>query len=479
MNDVAGSKNCGEWLWSDQISIDQEDDLERGHQVSLMARIFTTARQVFACIRPSDMESLIEDFDSCRTSLHMFTEDYWNRLWIVQELRLARNLVFWYRGQAITREDLIAMAKELEFILARKNPQELSELFQRGAESIPLFQRLLPKIRHLLLVAPGALGHVPLFAVLKRYCHSLCRDPRDKIFGLLAIVGPRERMEIDYTITGPNLMRRALEIMVPSEVGMNSVISASSTYRGHSECRMDSVRFDTGHKIVDGLADLELKLALTSQTEADQRQGARAMFWAYMVSDFPRQMRDRRRLDPNNEIAGWRAWAQAWDHFMEYAITSKQKLLAEELYHRSHQYLVATKPGLSRDLSLVVLSSRWESGSNDRKLAAIETRLIGLWHELESQLPRAAEDIIAEASTRYNFRMYGDFLYHPEDWLLPGVKHQTVRNYFRDKTGEHWTNALIPDEFDGTDDLDDSDDAHSFDESEDVESTEVFTFAET
>ena len=40
------------WFWADQISIDQNDVNERGHQVSLMGAVFFGAEEVFAYLGP-------------------------------------------------------------------------------------------------------------------------------------------------------------------------------------------------------------------------------------------------------------------------------------------------------------------------------------------------------------------------------------------------------------------------------------------
>jgi hypothetical protein len=46
------------WLWADAICINQKDPKERGQQVPLMARIYSTAEAVFAFIRHSETDVL-------------------------------------------------------------------------------------------------------------------------------------------------------------------------------------------------------------------------------------------------------------------------------------------------------------------------------------------------------------------------------------------------------------------------------------
>ncbi|PMD52655.1 uncharacterized protein K444DRAFT_488107, partial [Hyaloscypha bicolor E] len=80
------------WIWIDALCIDQLNTVERNHQVLLMGRIYKTAAEVFAwlgCL--SDLP-----FGSrriLRYGLHnfvsLFTLQYWQRMWILQEIGLA------------------------------------------------------------------------------------------------------------------------------------------------------------------------------------------------------------------------------------------------------------------------------------------------------------------------------------------------------------------------------------------------------
>ena len=49
---VLGERRRKEWVWMDAICIDQNNEVEKRHQVALMGKIYSSASQVFACIGP-------------------------------------------------------------------------------------------------------------------------------------------------------------------------------------------------------------------------------------------------------------------------------------------------------------------------------------------------------------------------------------------------------------------------------------------
>ncbi|CVL10591.1 related to heterokaryon incompatibility protein (het-6OR allele) [Fusarium proliferatum] len=101
-------------LWADALCINQDDDLEKGHQVQLMKFIYPAAEVVFFCL---DMEAPQSDirlaFKACETLAKSAAESglsqefadadqamyrmlklkYWERAWVFQELVLSRRVV--------------------------------------------------------------------------------------------------------------------------------------------------------------------------------------------------------------------------------------------------------------------------------------------------------------------------------------------------------------------------------------------------
>ncbi|KAF3034749.1 hypothetical protein E8E11_001634 [Didymella keratinophila] len=90
-------------FWIDAVCIDQHDEKEKGHQVAMMGRIFRCASHTIAWLGPeaefsalamgcmSNRELAFTVLPSLRK---LFNRTYFRRLWVVQEVVLARKLHF-------------------------------------------------------------------------------------------------------------------------------------------------------------------------------------------------------------------------------------------------------------------------------------------------------------------------------------------------------------------------------------------------
>ncbi|KAF3000077.1 hypothetical protein E8E13_002038 [Curvularia kusanoi] len=117
---VRASVTDGMWIWIDALSINQEDNDERNHQVALMAKIYSLAREVLIWLGPRcpenecilEMKSILWDFRRPR-SFSCWSEDrkrlaklfawicyqpWFGRIWILQEFTLARQDPVFYIG---------------------------------------------------------------------------------------------------------------------------------------------------------------------------------------------------------------------------------------------------------------------------------------------------------------------------------------------------------------------------------------------
>ncbi|KAF1980941.1 HET-domain-containing protein, partial [Aulographum hederae CBS 113979] len=111
-----GKREKWKWLWIDAVCINQANLRERNHQVQNMARIYSNAWLVVVWLGLATPTSSAEISYMHPQTLHrkvvkkripghpperiqdlrlddLCSRDYWNRLWVVQEILLARKLL--------------------------------------------------------------------------------------------------------------------------------------------------------------------------------------------------------------------------------------------------------------------------------------------------------------------------------------------------------------------------------------------------
>lgn len=218
-------------VWADALSIDQQDRDEKNQQLSLMAGIYMKARSVCVWLGPEEDDSelatvLLQDVaaapetDAGRIQVNdifssegqdqnlpalaaLFEREYWNRLWVVQEIfNAARVYVYcgsskplpWAVYQKASRvfqqykRDLEDFLPRNRSIVSRKQYSYSQILAYSGPGGMPD------------LVSLVSLGDRALLEVLRACRRKLASDPRDKVFGVLGVLGKdiREGFTVDY-----------------------------------------------------------------------------------------------------------------------------------------------------------------------------------------------------------------------------------------------------------------------------------------
>ena len=216
-------RGCGtyedevQWIWIDQICIDQSRVEERNHQVQIMSDIYRRASYVYVWLGTSDAEteavmqklkisfrgyhknrsmmatsskrrkllpepSDLEEIEppSSTQLKHFFSSPYWRRLWIVQEIMLARYI------RVICGETLLSWEE-----LQRFCSTGLKSLTRRAVDAIP---------HQVIWLAQHALSarKYSYLNLLLTFSSNECHDPRDKVYGLQGLVELKDKLEIDY-----------------------------------------------------------------------------------------------------------------------------------------------------------------------------------------------------------------------------------------------------------------------------------------
>jgi hypothetical protein len=179
-------------IWIDQICIDQSNIKERNHQVGLMSDIYSSAAIVTiwlgGTIGPycdgSMQGSPYHTWDYMQRSwdlqaiVNPLLDDYFTRLWIVQELLLASTIEVMIRGHAWILWDWLAYT-----VLKQQDTLRF----------MGISQSTISLIRDRQIERAYTLG-----LCIIRYSSNLCGDPRDKVYGFLGLIGGSKELVVDY-----------------------------------------------------------------------------------------------------------------------------------------------------------------------------------------------------------------------------------------------------------------------------------------
>ncbi|KAK6077430.1 heterokaryon incompatibility protein [Seiridium cupressi] len=221
----ARRKTANVRIWIDAVCIDQDNDQERGHQVELMPQIYSLAQTVYVYIgeHGNDSKRLIRSLEIALHHGKIIPESglihdshawgnivlrrYFTRVWVLQEVVLARRAVLICGCNAIPWGHFIG-----HYIQSTKVEQGPSILtLRRNVYSDP--------DQELLLLDHG------------RKCHA--RDPRDKVYALLGLLPNRRIGGIgsDYTLSVEQLYIQ-LALHLASTYGWGQVLArAGFRYR--------------------------------------------------------------------------------------------------------------------------------------------------------------------------------------------------------------------------------------------------------
>lgn len=229
------------FFWIDALSINQEDTLERNHQVDLMSQIYASAEFVLVWLGSETCDTklvlgIIKDTPKATSikvrhqyfhdqlssqlkynALHAFLcRSYWSRLWIVQETVLAKRIFgMWGLGMWIWQDlerllNIVAYEQPMSPLLCTPAAQVISR------RTSYIGRKSIQKLDHLIIqwtshgISIEQLG---------------CADPRDRIYGLLGLVERSERgtlglLRADYNKSAEEIfttmfayMRRDSEIL--------------------------------------------------------------------------------------------------------------------------------------------------------------------------------------------------------------------------------------------------------------------------
>ena len=185
-------------LWIDAICINQRDISERGHQVSLMRSIYSSAQEIIVWLGqtvqderlPLLLKSIPWQTPYPTLSHVSFLRSPWfARTWILQEAVLAAKISFRYGGEAVGWEDVQRTAQGVrQHYIDDATNERLAPGLDHMSASAKVTLSILKWRRTL---QSQELSHstprLQLEDVIYEIRHSECSDPRDMIFAALSL----------------------------------------------------------------------------------------------------------------------------------------------------------------------------------------------------------------------------------------------------------------------------------------------------
>ena len=172
------------YLWIDQICISQAHEGERNHQVRLMSQIYSHGLSTIIWLG-EDSHEAAQRYEKTRDLddvCELFRNDYFNRLWVVQEIFLSSHKRVLCGSIWFELDDLVSTLQRKD--TSRLPPVEFLNFMLLGhEENMSEIER----------------GQESLWYCISRFSAHKCEDPRDKVYGLMGLVRESDRLEVDYS----------------------------------------------------------------------------------------------------------------------------------------------------------------------------------------------------------------------------------------------------------------------------------------
>lgn len=260
-------------MWIDAICINQEDSSERNHQVGQMSLIYSQSLMVIVWLGPETEDSreaipflkklagLMDihptkhiQFEAKWNSVKKLCEmGYWKRLWIIQEVVLAPQIVLLCGKDMLFWDEFMKILYELSLGFA-----ESSFTNRGGLPVMDSFEETIPsqleRRRKVEKLQAGTIAS-PLLENFFTFKDAACKDSRDKLFGLysLSMECCREHTPVDYFKTAFDLCNSALEHHIDEHVVDKSMAErmrlAYEFHSAFSDFGGESIHWKTRDKV--------------------------------------------------------------------------------------------------------------------------------------------------------------------------------------------------------------------------------------
>ncbi|UPL03879.1 hypothetical protein LCI18_014813 [Fusarium solani-melongenae] len=173
-------------LWVDAVCIDQSNIQERNHQVKNMIAIFRSAVRVAVFLGEGNpILSRLIDYMSNDTGgelprvsdfISLFRSRWFHRVWVLQEVAVAKSILVMYGTEQISWGDLIEHGNLfLRLMAARNTALVLPPVISYGLRQTMAGDRRLQ-------------GYSDLLSLLQVSRNCSCKDARDKVYAIMGLL---------------------------------------------------------------------------------------------------------------------------------------------------------------------------------------------------------------------------------------------------------------------------------------------------
>jgi hypothetical protein len=131
----------------------------------------------------------------------LLSRRYWSRLWIVQELVLARDIAFFCGNDCFYLSQLTDFLNLIDGWFYQKAIRNVCYRRYLRYQAHPFEEEI----------------NTTLANVLFDLCEAECQDPRDKVFGLQALVIAYDRVEVDYSASTTDVFLTVVHNVLETE----------------------------------------------------------------------------------------------------------------------------------------------------------------------------------------------------------------------------------------------------------------------
>jgi hypothetical protein len=214
--ELASERYPNEPLWIDAVCINQSNSIEKAVEVRRMGVIYTGAKEVLLWLGDGYFSDHFSTWvnstqrgacapDVKRQLEGLLDHPYWTRTWVTQEVLLAKSI------------EILCGTQHIEWTELEPAARKVLEIDHRGLGPALIFSKLWIHRQRTLSESPSSTFFTIPTALYSFWdlfnwrIASQCTDPRDRIYGILALADDYPGFHISYTETVTDLFWRAGE----------------------------------------------------------------------------------------------------------------------------------------------------------------------------------------------------------------------------------------------------------------------------